>query len=135
MYSGCPLEHPDLMPNLWVNEGEIPDNGIDDDGNGFVDDYHGYNFVGGNANVQDDNGHGSHVAGILSSVANNNFAIAGLAPSTKVMCLKFMDETGLGYQSDAISAIGYAIIRLSDNAQNTELWRRVIESYMQNTSG
>lgn len=58
------LNHADLQPNLWVNEAEangLP--GVDDDGNGYIDDIHGWNFVSDNANVQDDNGHGSHVSG------------------------------------------------------------------------
>lgn len=62
--AGCVLGHEDLQPNLWVNEAEANGaEGVDDDGNGFVDDVHGYNFVSDTGDVADDNGHGSHVAG------------------------------------------------------------------------
>eukprot|EP00873_Tetraselmis_striata_P023371 jgi/Tetstr1/443635/TSEL_031633.t1 len=116
--TGCVIGHADLQPNLWVNEAElngIP--GVDDDGNGYVDDVHGYNFVSDNGNVQDDNGHGSHVAGTIGAVANNGIGIAGLSPSVKIMCLKFMDETGAGFQSAAILGMAYAI-QMNATVQN-----------------
>lgn len=74
-------EHPDLAANMWTNPGEIPDNGIDDDGNGYVDDVHGYNFAyGGQISCQKgDAGHGTHIAGVVSAVNNNGIGICGLA--------------------------------------------------------
>ena len=75
--------NPDLAANMWVNTGEIPDNGIDDDGNGYIDDVYGYNFVDNNANINwdnpDDSGHGTHCAGTIAAVNNNNRGVAGLA--------------------------------------------------------
>ena len=75
--------NPDLAANMWVNTGEVPDNGIDDDGNGFVDDIYGYNFVDDNGNVNwddpDDSGHGSHTGGTIAAVNNNGRGVAGLA--------------------------------------------------------
>ena len=75
--------NPDLAANMWVNTGEIPDNGIDDDGNGYIDDVYGYNFVDRNANINwddpDDSGHGTHCAGTIAAVNNNNRGVAGLA--------------------------------------------------------
>ena len=75
--------NPDLAANMWVNEGEIPGNKIDDDGNGFVDDVYGFNFVDNNANINwdnpDDSGHGTHCAGTIAAVNNNNKGVSGIA--------------------------------------------------------
>jgi|GEM_PF-5440172 len=74
--------HPDLMGNLWINVGEIPGNGIDDDGNGFVDDVHGWNFVDNNPDLSPPyraESHGTHVAGIIGARTNNRAGIAGVA--------------------------------------------------------
>jgi peptide/nickel transport system substrate-binding protein len=72
--SGIDLTHPDLMDHLWVNPGEIPGNGIDDDGNGYVDDINGWNFVANSNDLWDDNGHGTLVAGIAAAKTNNGKA-------------------------------------------------------------
>ena len=100
---------------LWTNEGEIEGNGIDDDGNGFIDDVHGWNFVNNSNNIFDDDnvGHGTHVAGIVSSSAgplneNQDVNLESLPP-VRVMALKFLNGQGEGTTSDAISAIYYAI--------------------------
>ena len=78
--------NPDLAANMWVNAGEIPGNGIDDDGNGYIDDVYGYNFVDNNANVNwddpNDSGHGSHCAGTIAAVNNNNRGVSGIAGGT-----------------------------------------------------
>ena len=75
--------NPDLVDNMWKNDGEIPGNGIDDDGNGYIDDVYGFNFVDNNANInwenQDDSGHGTHCAGTIAAVNNNNRGVAGIA--------------------------------------------------------
>ena len=75
--------NPDIAANMWINEGEIPDNGKDDDGNGYVDDIYGYNFVDNNANINwsdpEDSGHGTHCAGTIAAVNNNNRGVSGLA--------------------------------------------------------
>lgn len=75
--------NPDLAANMWMNTGEIPDNGIDDDENGYIDDIYGYNFVDNNANINwenaNDSGHGTHCAGTIAAVSNNNRGVAGIA--------------------------------------------------------
>jgi serine protease len=83
--------HPDLAPNLWVNPGEIPGNGVDDDGNGFVDDINGWDVAGGSGIVDPPSpefDHGTHVAGISSAATNNNVGIASIGFSCKIMCIK-----------------------------------------------
>ena len=106
--TGVDYTHPDLSANIWTNPNEIPDNGIDDDGNGYVDDVRGWNFVAKTNNPMDDNGHGTHVSGTIGAVGNNNVGITGVDWNVKIMPLKFLDSTGDGYVSDAVSAILYA---------------------------
>lgn len=114
--SGVRYTHEDLAANMWVNPGEIADNGIDDDGNGFVDDVHGINTVGVNGertpetegDPMDDLGHGTHVAGIVGAVGDNGVGIAGVAWKVKLMALKFLDSGGEGSDADAIECINYA---------------------------
>lgn len=106
--SGIDLNNSDLKANIWVNKGEIPGNGIDDDHNGYIDDVYGWNFVAGNNKVTDDDGHGTHVAGIIAAVGNNTKGVAGVMWSATIMPIKFLDKDGNGYVDDAVSAIRYA---------------------------
>ncbi len=98
--SGVDYTDPDLAANIWTNT----NTGID----GFSGDLHGYNFVANNGNPMDDNGHGTHVAGIIGAVGNNGQGVAGVNWNVTIMPLKFLDSTGGGYTSDAIRAINYA---------------------------
>ena len=110
--TGIDISHEDLAENIWVNADEIPDNGIDDDGNGYIDDVNGWNFSGDNNAVYDSvytlgENHGTHIAGTIAAVKDNKKGIAGVAPSAKIMPLKvFVD--GMAYTSDIIKAIQYA---------------------------
>jgi len=104
---GIDLTHPDLAPNLWRNPGEIANNNHDDDGNGYADDIHGWNFYDNNANVQATSSHGTHVAGVIGAVADNQTGGVGVAPRVKLMPIKFLPATGPGFTSDAILAIQY----------------------------
>ena len=110
--TGIDIAHEDLAENIWVNTGEIPNNGIDDDGNGKVDDVNGWNFSDNNNVVCDissmeNENHGTHIAGIIAAVKDNGRGIAGVAPSAKVMPLKVF-KNGTAYTSDIINAIQYA---------------------------
>ena len=86
--TGMDYNHPDLNGNLWVNLGEICDNGIDDDGNGYIDDCIGWDFAADNNNPIDINGHGSNTAGIIGAVGNNGVGVAGVMWTTQLMVLK-----------------------------------------------
>lgn len=109
--SGVDYTHPDLAANLWKNPEEIADNGIDDDGDGYVDDVFGWNFVADNNQPQadDKSTHGTHVAGTVGAVGDNGVGISGHSPRVKLMALKFLGSNGSGYKSDAIRGIDYAI--------------------------
>jgi subtilisin family serine protease len=107
--TGCDLNHPDLAANIWSNPGEIPGNGIDDDGNGYIDDIHGWDFVDTDNLPQDATGHGSHMAGIIAAVGDNGRGIAGVAWQVRIMPLRFMNAFNEGTIADAIDAIEYAL--------------------------
>jgi hypothetical protein len=106
--SGGDLSHPDLVDNLWVNPGEIPGNGIDDEGNGYVDDVNGWDFWNGDAAPDDDLGHGTHVSGILGAKGNNNLAIAGVCWSTQVQEVKVLNSSGVGSWAGVAQGFTYA---------------------------
>ncbi|HET9952324.1 MAG TPA: choice-of-anchor D domain-containing protein [Candidatus Eisenbacteria bacterium] len=106
--TGIDYSHPDLAPNIFLNAGEIPANGIDDDGNGYIDDVRGWDFVNHDNDPYDDRGHGTHVAGTIGAVGNNGLGVAGVAWQVKLMPLKFLSSGGTGTTADAIAAIEYA---------------------------
>ena len=107
--TGIDYNHPDLAANMWVNTGEIPGNGIDDDRNGYIDDVYGMNGINNSGNPWDDQYHGTHVAGTIGAVGNNGTGLAGVAWNAKLMALKFLSSSGSGSSSDAIKCIDYAI--------------------------
>ena len=88
--------HPDLADNIWQNIGEIPDNGIDDDGNGYIDDYW-MDFAYDDNDPMDGDGHGTHCSGDNSCKGNNGIGVCGVMWNAKIMALKFLDDDGYGY--------------------------------------
>ena len=107
--SGVQLDHPDLAANLWTNPGEIAGNGRDDDRNGFVDDVHGANLFDRSGNVGDDEGHGTHVAGIVAAASANGTGGRGLAPKARIMPVKVMDAASASDSSLVARGIRYAV--------------------------
>lgn len=105
--TGVDYTHKDLADNIWVNEGEIPGNGIDDDGNGYVDDVHGVDFVEGDSDPMDEHGHGTHVAGIIAMTPGNGGGV-GVAYGAKIMCVRAGQANGSFASTDIAKAIKYA---------------------------
>ncbi|MBC8414132.1 S8 family serine peptidase, partial [bacterium] len=106
--SGLDFAHPDLYGALWVNRYEIPNNGIDDDKNGFKDDFIGWNFIDDSNNTRDDNGHGTFVAGIIAAATDNERGIAGVNPWARIMPVKVTDFSNHGNAVDVAKGISYA---------------------------
>jgi len=121
--SGVDINHEDLHDNIWTNPGEIAGNGIDDDGNGLVDDIHGWDFAHNDATVfdytepsyppsqnysGDVDDHGTHVAGSIGATGNNAIGVVGVNWQVSLMPLKFLTEDGFGSASDLLNALAYA---------------------------
>jgi subtilisin family serine protease len=109
--TGIDASHPDLAGEMWANAREIPGNGIDDDHDGYVDDVNGWNFVAGNGNTDDDNGHGTHVAGIIGADGNNDVGTTGVDWNVSLMAVKVLDSHAAGDPSTVARGIRYAIAR------------------------
>jgi subtilisin family serine protease len=107
--SGADLAHPDLAGRLWVNRGEIPGNGRDDDRDGFVDDVHGADVVDRDRDPADANGHGTHVAGIVAARAGNGIGVAGMAPRARLMIVRVLDGSAAGSPREVARGIRYAL--------------------------
>lgn len=106
--SGLNFSHPDLLNIAWINPGELPNDGIDNDQNGKVDDDRGWNFVSNNNNPTDDQGHGSHVSGIIAAHRNNSLGIAGVLNAVRILPCKILNAANSGFTSDLIAATTYA---------------------------
>jgi hypothetical protein len=117
--SGVDYTHPDLAGNMWVNTGEIPGNGQDDDGNGYVDDVYGYDFCNGDGNPWDDHYHGTHCAGTIGGIGNNNEGVAGVCWNVKIMAVKFLDSGGGGWTDDAIECVEYSVLMGANLSSNS----------------
>jgi subtilisin family serine protease len=113
--TGIDYNHVDLAANLWGNPGEIPSNGVDDDGNGYVDDVHGINAITGSGDPLDDGFHGTHVSGILGAVGDNASGVTGVNWNTRIMACKFLDSSGRGTTSDAIECLDYVATMKRDH--------------------
>jgi thermitase len=119
--TGVDYNHEDLAGNMWRNPDEVPSNGIDDDGNGIVDDIHGANFVPTTptGDPMDDNNHGTHVSGTIGALTHNTTGVAGTSWKPQIMALKFLSASGSGSTVGAIKAIEYAIAKNADIMSNS----------------
>lgn len=107
--TGIDFSHPDLKAQAWVNDREKNGvAGVDDDGNGFVDDVHGYNFANNKGDATDDQGHGTHCAGTIGAKGNDGRGLVGVAWDVSMMAVKFLDKSGSGTLANAVKSIDYA---------------------------
>jgi thermitase len=112
--TGLRYTHEDIAPNAWKNPGEIPNNGIDDDGNGFIDDYYGYDFRYNDSDPLDENGHGTHTAGTIGATGNNLLGVTGVNWSVKLMAIKIYSPAGTDTTSSML-VNAYNYVRLMKN--------------------
>jgi len=108
--SGVDYTHPDLASNMWVNPGEIPGNGLDDDGNGYVDDVYGYDFRDGTANPSDSGYHGTHVAGTIAAAGNNQQGVIGVNYQARIMALRASNDGNTLTDAAIIEGLQYAVM-------------------------
>lgn len=112
--TGVDYNHPDLKRNIWMNPGEGDrkkrENKKDDDGNGYIDDVIGWDFVDWDNKPYDRHGMDTHAAGIIAAVKDNGIGIAGVAPKASIMVLRYINNSGYGYIFDAVDALEYAIL-------------------------
>jgi subtilisin family serine protease len=128
--TGAEYDHPDLAANIWTNPGEIPGNGVDDDHNGYVDDVHGYDFLNHDGDPRDDNGHGTHTAGIIAAVGDNGAGVSGVVWHAKIVVLKFLGANGSGPTSAAVEALQYATrlgVRVTNNSWGGGAFSKTLE--------
>lgn len=107
--SGITYTHSELSPNMWSNPGEIAGNGVDDDGNGYVDDIHGWNAIDENGDPADGLGHGTHCAGTIGAVGNNSNGVAGVCWNVKLMAVKCFSNAGTAEFADILECYDYVI--------------------------
>ncbi len=131
--TGVDYTHLDITNRMWKNTGEIPGDGLDNDGNGYVDDVFGYDFYyddGDPMDLESEGGsHGTHVAGTIAAEADNHYGIVGVNPHAKIMALKFLGEGG-GFTDDAIAAIIYAVdngAQILNNSWGGGAWQQSLQ--------
>ncbi len=118
--TGVDYTHPDLAANMWTNEAELHGSaGFDDDHNGYIDDIYGYDFCNNDGDPMDDHYHGTHCAGTIGAVGNNNQGVTGVCWNVRIMALKFLDAGGSGWSDDAISCIQYSVLMGANLSSNS----------------
>ncbi len=133
--TGVDYTHQDLAANIWNNPGEIAGNGIDDDGNGFVDDIHGINAITGTGDPMDDHDHGTHCSGTIGGIGNNAIGVVGVNWQVRIIGMKFLNSAGSGDTADAVTCVNYAValknrgvnIRVLSNSWGGGGWTQTME--------
>lgn len=131
--TGVDTSHPELG-NLWTNSNEIPNDNIDNDQNGYIDDINGANTIYKDGNIADDNNHGTHVAGVISAKTNNNLGISGVTSNTRIMAIKSMNSRGYGRDSEIASGVLYAayngakVINMSLGGSYSQVWKDALDT-------
>jgi serine protease len=115
--TGVDHTHPDLMANIWTNPAEIAGDGVDNDGNGYIDDIHGINAITNVGDPMDDQGHGTHVSGTIGASGNNGLGVVGVNHNVSIIGCKFLDSAGSGSLADALTCIDY-FVDLKNNGVN-----------------
>ncbi|MHC4387306.1 MAG: S8 family serine peptidase [Planctomycetota bacterium] len=122
--TGVDYTHLDLAANMWVNGAELNGTpGVDDDGNGYIDDTYGYDFYNNDGDPWDDHYHGTHCAGTVGAAGNNGVGVTGVCWNVKIMALKWMSSSGSGYTSAAIACVEYSTLMGANLSSNS--WRQV----------
>lgn len=106
--SGVDYNHPDLSSSIWINNMEVANNSLDDDGNGFIDDILGWDFVDDDNDPMDTYSHGTHSAGIIAAEADNQRGVAGISSHARIMILRIINASGVATTADAVAAVNYA---------------------------
>lgn len=117
--TGIDYNHPDLKANMWTNPGEIPGDGIDNDGNGVVDDVHGYYPAANSGDPMDGHSHGTHCAGTIAAVGNNGIGVVGVAQNARLMGIKIFSDSGSTTAADIVKGINYATRMGADITSNS----------------
>ena len=112
--TGVDMTHRDLVANLWTNPHEVPGNGVDDDGDGHVDDVHGWDMIAGDADPSDDNGHGTSLAGVVAARGDNGIGVAGVAWRARIMPIKVVDAGASAPSAAIADGIRYAVAHGAD---------------------
>lgn len=136
--TGIDYNHSDLKENIWVNVAEqLGKPGVDDDGNGFVDDLHGYDFANNDSDPLDGHGHGTHCAGTIGAVHDNTFGVAGVMGNVEIVAVKFLTDQGSGDSANAIKAIDYATslnVDIMSNSWGGGAFSKLLEEAIQRAS-
>ncbi|MGB3512653.1 MAG: S8 family serine peptidase [Microcoleaceae cyanobacterium] len=128
--SGVDYTHPELIGQMWNNSNEIPNNNIDDDGNGYIDDFQGWDFFDDDNDPMDEEGHGTHIAGTVAA-RRDGVGTTGVAPNAQIMSLRVLDEEGVGKVSDGIAAIRYAVDNGADVINFSSGGRNLVSSELE----
>ena len=117
--TGIDYNHPDLKNNMWTNPGEIPGDGIDNDGNGIIDDVHGYYPGQNSGEIMDGNGHGTHCSGTIAAEGNNGIGVTGVMQNARLLGVKIFSDAGRTTAADIIKGINYATSMNADITSNS----------------